>query len=52
VITAKAMQQCLMFIYTGTVEREYLQLEVNGQMLYREMTFSSLNFHGIFISYY
>jgi hypothetical protein len=28
VITAKAMQQCLMFIYTGTIEQEYLQLEV------------------------
>ncbi|CRL03470.1 CLUMA_CG016254, isoform A [Clunio marinus] len=27
VITAKAMQQCLMFIYTGTIEPEYLQLE-------------------------
>lgn len=22
------MQQCLMFIYTGTIEQEYLQLEV------------------------
>jgi hypothetical protein len=29
VITAKAMQQCLMFIYTGSIDQEYLQLEVN-----------------------
>lgn len=28
VITAKAMQQCLMFIYTGSIEQEFLQLEV------------------------
>lgn len=28
VITAKAMQQCLMFIYTGSIDQEYLQLEV------------------------
>lgn len=28
VITAKAMQQCLMFIYTGSIEPELLQLEV------------------------
>lgn len=23
------MQQCLMFIYTGTIEQEYLKLEVS-----------------------
>lgn len=28
VMTAKAMQQCLMFIYTGSIEQEFLQLEV------------------------
>ena len=28
VITAKAMQQCLMFIYTGTIDKEYLELQV------------------------
>lgn len=27
-ITAKAIQQCLMFIYTGTIEKEYLELQV------------------------
>lgn len=27
VITAKALQQCLMFIYTGTIDKEYLELQ-------------------------
>ncbi|XP_070494728.1 rho-related BTB domain-containing protein 1 isoform X3 [Chironomus tepperi] len=26
-VTAKAMQQCLMFIYTGTIDKEYLELQ-------------------------
>lgn len=30
VITAKALQQCLMFIYTGTIDKEYLELQVNS----------------------
>ena len=28
-VTAKAMQQCLMFIYTGTIDKEYLELQVS-----------------------
>lgn len=27
-ITPKALHQCLMFIYTGTIDKEYLELQV------------------------
>lgn len=30
VITPKALQQCLMFIYTGTIDKEYLELQVSS----------------------
>jgi Rho-related BTB domain-containing protein 1/2 len=28
-ITPKALQQCLMFIYTGTIDKEYMELQVS-----------------------
>lgn len=34
VITPKAMQQCLMFIYTGTIDKEYLELQVSKNIIY------------------
>jgi Rho-related BTB domain-containing protein 1/2 len=29
IITAKALQQCLMFIYTGAIDKEYLEFKVS-----------------------
>lgn len=29
VITPKALQQCLMFIYTGTIDKEFMELQVS-----------------------
>jgi len=36
-VTAKAMQQCLMFIYTGTIDKEYLELQVSELIILSQL---------------
>lgn len=35
-VTPKAIQQVLMFIYTGTIDKEYLELQVRLNILFRK----------------
>lgn len=41
-VTPKAMEQCLMFIYTGTIDKEYLELQVS-------LTLNSLIIYHLFV---